>query len=66
MAKKKAEKPMAAQAEPATRTKPVRLELSLEDHERLTRQARKRGLSNASYARMVMLERLEQDEASKK
>ncbi len=43
--------------------KAVRLDLKPEDFERLERQAQKRGLNKASYARMAVLERLEDDEA---
>jgi hypothetical protein len=46
-------------------SKAVRLELSLHDIERLERCARERGLSNASYARMAVLERIKTDEGSK-
>lgn len=53
---KKASKVNATEA--AKLTKPVRLDLSAGDHDRLERQARKRGLSMASFARMVILERL--------
>ncbi|WP_165076098.1 hypothetical protein [Paludisphaera rhizosphaerae] len=58
MAKKKAPKMNAAPA----RLKPVRLDLKPEDYERLERQAEKRGLNKASYARMIVLERLSADE----
>jgi hypothetical protein len=43
-------------------SKQVRLDLTLPDHQRLAAQARKRGLSNASYARQAVLERIEADE----
>jgi hypothetical protein len=42
----------------------VRLDLSEADHERLDRQARKRGLSKASYARMVILEKLNKEDGT--
>ncbi len=42
--------------------KGVRLDLSPADHERLERIARVRGLTMASYARMVLLERMKADE----
>jgi hypothetical protein len=45
--------------------KPVRLDLSKTDHERLERIARERGLNKASYARMALLERLKADEGGK-
>jgi hypothetical protein len=56
------------QAKPVQATKPnrtgrgVRLDLADEDHERLERQARQRGLNKASYARMAVLERIKRDE----
>ena len=40
----------------------VHLDLSEEDHERLYEQAKKRGLNEASYVRMVVLERFEKDQ----
>jgi hypothetical protein len=43
--------------------KGVRLDLAPTDHERLERIASERGLTMASYARMVLLERLKADEA---
>lgn len=58
-------KPLLATASPdavavmTTTAKPVRLDLSPADHERLERQARKRGLSMASFVRMLVLERLD-------
>jgi hypothetical protein len=42
--------------------RPVRLDLSGTDHERLERCARERGLSKASYARQAVLERIRADE----
>jgi hypothetical protein len=45
--------------------KGVRLDLSSTDHQRLERIARERGLTMASYARMVLLERLMTDEGSR-
>ena len=42
--------------------KAVRLDLKPEDFERLEKQAEKRGLNKASYARMAVLERIEADE----
>lgn len=58
MAKKKGAKTVQATREPRT-AKPVRLDLNPSDHERLEKQARKRGLSMASFVRMVILERLD-------
>jgi hypothetical protein len=60
MGRKRARKVAATgQAETA---KAIRLELFLQDHERLEAQARKRGLNKASTARMVILEWLEEQE----
>jgi hypothetical protein len=42
--------------------RPVRLDLSETDHERLERLARERGLNKASYARQAVLERMRADE----
>jgi hypothetical protein len=42
--------------------KAVRLDLSPKDHDRLDRAAERKGLSKASYARMAVLDRLEQEE----
>jgi hypothetical protein len=61
VAKKKAAKVNATQ-EPKL-AKPVRLDLNPEDHDRLERQARSRGLSMAGCARMVLLEWLKSQEA---
>jgi hypothetical protein len=44
--------------------KGVRLDLSPSDHKRLERRARERGLTMASYARMAVLDRLRQEEAT--
>lgn len=57
MAKKKVAKVNAT--ETPRLVKPVRLDLTLSDHDRLERQARKRGLSMASFVRMIVLERLD-------
>lgn len=43
-------------------TKPVRLDLTLEDHERLERLAKRHGLSKTSYVRLALFGRMEQDE----
>jgi hypothetical protein len=40
----------------------VRLELRKEDFDRLEKQARKRGLTKASYSRMAVIERISADE----
>jgi hypothetical protein len=46
-----------------TDTKPVRLDLGLDDHERIERSARRLGLSKSAYVRMALFERLEADES---
>jgi hypothetical protein len=40
----------------------VRLELPMEDYKRLERQARKLGLTKASYARMKVMQGIAADE----
>lgn len=62
MAKKRVKKVSTVQEEKVMR--PVRLDLSEADHERLERLASERGLSKASYARMAVLERMKTDEAA--
>jgi hypothetical protein len=42
--------------------KPVRLDLSATDHERLDRVATAKGLNMAAYSRMAILDRLRKDE----
>jgi hypothetical protein len=42
---------------------PVRLNLSLDDHARLEKCAKAKGLNKASYARMAVLERIKSDES---
>lgn len=42
--------------------RPVRLDLSDADHDRLEKTAKEKGLNKASYARMAVLERLKADE----
>ena len=42
--------------------RPVRLDLSDADHQRLEKAAKEKGLNKASYARMAVLERLRADE----
>ena len=64
-AKRKCKRPQDVKvaASPAERlTKPVRLDLKPSDHDRLDRQASRRGLTMASYARMVLLEKLDEEE----
>jgi hypothetical protein len=64
MAKKKTGKKMPALAPaPETKTKPVRLDLSAEDHDRLRIHAAKYRLSMAAYARMVLMREIEREEA---
>jgi hypothetical protein len=53
----------AVQDEKAAR--PVRLDLSDTDHVRLERCAQERGLSKASFARMAVLERIQEIEERK-
>jgi hypothetical protein len=62
---KKAVKTVPAATEEERLTKPVRLDMTPTDHERLERQSRRRGLTMAACARMVILEWLEQAEGSK-
>jgi hypothetical protein len=45
--------------------RPVRLDLTHEDHERLERCARRYGLSKSSYVRIALFERMESDEGGK-
>ena len=61
MAKKKAVpkvSPVAVERE----TKPVRLDLSLADHERIERSAKRFGLSKSAYVRQALFKQLEADE----
>ena len=44
----------------------VRLDLSPKDHERMSKLAKRRGLTLASYARMVILERMDDEEGGEK
>ncbi len=63
MARKRDPKMEATALRSGTRVgKAVRLDLKPEDFERLEKQASKRGLNKASYARMAVLERLASDE----
>jgi hypothetical protein len=68
MAKAKAKKGASRMATVQTErvVRPVRLDLSEADHERLERLARERGLNKASYARQAVLERMRADEGSGK
>lgn len=60
MAKKREKKVVTTEVEKVAR--PVRLDLSAADHDRLEKVARAKGLNKASYARMVILERIKADE----
>ncbi len=64
MAKKKAGPNVNAVQEKKV-VKPVRLELSEADHERLENVAEMKGLNKASYARMAVLDRIKADEGAK-
>ena len=61
MAKKRTVPKMNAVAD-AKETKPVRLDLSLADHDRIEASASRFGLSKSAYVRMALFERLEADE----
>jgi hypothetical protein len=43
-------------------TRPVRLDLTIEDHERLERCAKRYGISKSSYVRMKLFKGMESDE----
>jgi hypothetical protein len=58
---KKRKKPVTA-APPVRKGKPVRLDLTESDHERLERIARSKGLNKAAFARMAVLEKLKAEE----
>lgn len=62
MARKQAKKVQATVEEPKAR--PVRLVLPNEDVDRLEAVARARGLSNASFVRMVVLQAIKEAEGS--
>jgi predicted DNA binding CopG/RHH family protein len=64
MAKSKAKKMNATAEKPAL--KPVRLQLPEPDYDRLEKQAKKRGLNLASYARQAVLEKIMADEGGSK
>jgi hypothetical protein len=54
-------------ADPAKRSvKGVRLDLSPADHKRLSKLAKERGLTMASYARLALFERMKEDEGGSK
>lgn len=62
MAKSKTGAKRMSVAEREKPVRPVRLDLTDIDHERLEKVARERGLNKASYARMAVLERVRADE----
>lgn len=62
MARKQAKKVQATVEEPKAR--PVRLVLPNDDVDRLEAVARARGLSNASFVRMVVLQAIKEAEGS--
>ncbi len=61
MARKRAKIVQAIQ--PVRTGRPVRLDLTEEDHARLEKQAKKRGLNKASTARMIILAWLDGEES---
>jgi hypothetical protein len=63
MAKKKARPKVNAAVKEEQVTKPIRLDLSVRDHERIERSAKRFGLSKSAYARMAVFKQLEADEA---
>jgi hypothetical protein len=65
MAKKKAV-PKVSTVTEARDTKPIRLDLVLDDHKRIERSAKRFGLSKSAYVRQALFERLEADEAPPK
>ena len=63
VAKKKAAKVNATKSAPTRTGRPVRLDLTEADHERLEQCAKQIGLTKASYARMAVMERIKADES---
>lgn len=59
---KKGGKRMGAAVQAERTVRPVRLDLSDADHDRLEKVAKEKGLNKASYARMAVLERMRADE----
>lgn len=55
MARKRAPKVAAIQEEPVQTQVPIRFEMPAEEYQELSRQARKLGLSKASYAKMLVM-----------
>jgi hypothetical protein len=64
MAGKRAKKVQAVQDEKVT--KPIRLDMTVTDYQRLERCAKERGLTKASYAWQAVLERIRADEGGGK
>jgi hypothetical protein len=63
MAKKQAgKKKVITTTKEEKSAKPVRLDLSPVDYERLETRARERGLTKSSYARQAVLEKIKADE----
>ncbi len=54
-----------SESKPSKAMKAVRLELLERDYERLEHEAEKLGLTKASYARMVILEKLRSEGSAK-
>ena len=55
MARKRVTKVPAQVVQSPNVTKPIRLDMSIKDYERLERCARSKGLTKASFARMAVL-----------
>ena len=62
MARRRAPEVQASPAQQEKAQMAVRLELPMEDYRRLERQARKLGLTRASYARMKVMQGIAADE----
>jgi hypothetical protein len=62
MAKKSGKAEMTTTTQAKRAVKGVRLDLSPADHRRLSKLAKERGLTMASYARMALFERMKDDE----
>ena len=65
MAKRKAS-PKVSTVAIERETKPIRLDLSLADHERIERSAKRFGLSKSAYVRQALFKQLEVDERGAK
>ena len=68
MAKKKAPMPATIEKKKAPNRsgRPIRLDMSESDHNRMQRHAAKRGLNKASLARMIILAWLDEQEGGSK